>query len=389
MTTAHRRARQPDGAAAPPERLTSAGATGRDLDGATPDQLRLLLRAYQLIGVDLPVPLLLQRVAQAACEIVDARCCSITMADGVGIDEIYNGQPPELDADGRAGVAPGGALHVPVLVDGAVFANVYLSEPAHGTFSANDRHLILALAAAAAAAIEKRSLHDHARQGQTWLQASSQMTRQILSFGAGDPLDWITSTAKGLADASVAAIITVDGPDLLRMAMTTGPYEGVSFTRDSFIGRAIVSGTAGRYASFSDIARAGAENSYGIGPVMLAPLSGNTDLLGVLALARAVGDKEFTDSELDMATTFANHIALAMELAAARQDAARAELLEERSRIAREVQDTVIQRLFGIGLGLESTAAAVHSTVARGKIAGYVSDLDETISKIRAAIFGA
>ena len=367
------------------------GAGSGDLDGATPDQLRSLLRAYQLIGVDLPVPLLLQRVAQVACEIVDARCCAITLAGGAGIDEIYNetqpGQRRGRGTDGRSAVAPDASLQVPVRVRGAVFANLYLSEPAHGTFSANDEHLIVALATAAAAAVEKTNLHDHARQGRTWLQASTQMTREILTFGTDDPLGWIASTAKGLANASIAAIITVDGPDLLRMAMTSGPYQGVSFTRDSFIGRAIVSGTAGRYASFSDIARDGAENSFGIGPVMLAPLSGNNDLLGVLALARTVGGPEFTDSELDMATTFANHIALAMELASARQEAARAELLEERSRIAREVQDTVIQRLFGIGLGLEGTAAAVHSTVARAKIAGYIGDLDDTISKIRAAIF--
>ena len=363
---------------------TSAGSA---LDAATPAQLRSLLQVYQLVGADLQVPVLLQRVAQAACELVNARCCAITLADTGMRGESYNGLRPALDPDGRVPAHPHPSLRVPVRVHGEVFASITVSEPALGTFSDGDEALIVALAAAAAAAVDKASLHDHARQGQTWLLASAQMTREILSYDADDPLDWITSTAKDLAKASIAAIIMNDGEDMLSVAMTTGPYRGVSFTRDSFIGRAISSGVAGRYPSFADIARDGAQNLFDIGPVMLAPLSGNHDLLGVLVLARSTGSTEFTDAELDMATTFANHIALAMELATARRDAARAELLEERGRIAREVQDTVIQRLFGIGLGLEGTAAVMNSPDARSKITGYVSDLDETISNIRAAIF--
>jgi signal transduction histidine kinase len=88
-----------------------------------------------------------------------------------------------------------------------------------------------------------------------------------------------------------------------------------------------------------------------------------------------------------MAATFANHVALALELSDAREDAERVSLLEDRDRIARDLHDHVIQRLFATGLGLEGLATGSRDERLARRLADHVSDLDETIRQIRASIF--
>jgi signal transduction histidine kinase len=88
-----------------------------------------------------------------------------------------------------------------------------------------------------------------------------------------------------------------------------------------------------------------------------------------------------------MATTFANHAALALELADARADQQRMLLLEDRDRIARDLHDHVVQRLFAAGLTVQSTASALNDDRHAQRLAGVVTDLDETIRQIRTSIF--
>jgi signal transduction histidine kinase len=88
-----------------------------------------------------------------------------------------------------------------------------------------------------------------------------------------------------------------------------------------------------------------------------------------------------------MATTFANHAALALELADARDDQQRVVLLEDRERIARDLHDHVIQRLFASGLTVESVAAGLGGDPRGRRLAEIVEDIDGTIRQIRTSIF--
>jgi signal transduction histidine kinase len=88
-----------------------------------------------------------------------------------------------------------------------------------------------------------------------------------------------------------------------------------------------------------------------------------------------------------MATTFANHAAVALELADARADQQRIVLLEDRDRIARDLHDHVIQRLFGAGLSVEGVASGMPATPATARLAEVVTNIDETIRQIRTSIF--
>jgi signal transduction histidine kinase len=122
-----------------------------------------------------------------------------------------------------------------------------------------------------------------------------------------------------------------------------------------------------------------------IGPVMALPLVGASRTRGALVIGRSVGRLAFDRADLDMATTFANHAAAALELADARADQQRMALLEDRDRIARDLHDHVIQRLFAAGLSLQGLADA--SGASGERIEHVVDEIDETIRQIRTSIF--
>jgi signal transduction histidine kinase len=124
-----------------------------------------------------------------------------------------------------------------------------------------------------------------------------------------------------------------------------------------------------------------------IGPLMVLPLVGTQRVRGALIVGRLAGRARFTAAELEMATTFANQAAVAVELADARADQQRVSLLEDRDRIGRDLHDHVIQRLFGVGLTVESIASGLTGDPRGDRLAQLVTDIDATIRQIRTTIF--
>jgi signal transduction histidine kinase len=123
-----------------------------------------------------------------------------------------------------------------------------------------------------------------------------------------------------------------------------------------------------------------------VGPVMAVPLSTSNGVRGALVVGRVVGGQPFDAEDLDMATTFANHAAVALELADARASEQRIALLEDRDRIARDLHDHVIQRLFAAGLSLDGLVGGIGAP-ADQRIGAVVDEIDETIRQIRTSIF--
>lgn len=109
---------------------------------------------------------------------------------------------------------------------------------------------------------------------------------------------------------------------------------------------------------------------------------------GVLLLARVRNRPAFTDSETTPLLMFAGQAALAMELTERRESAEQIALLEERDRIARDLHDLAIQRLFATGMTLQSVVRLVEQPQASERLLRAVDDLDETIKIIRSTIFG-
>jgi signal transduction histidine kinase len=109
---------------------------------------------------------------------------------------------------------------------------------------------------------------------------------------------------------------------------------------------------------------------------------------GALALAWQVERAgEFSSLDPGLPAAFAEHAALALQIVRAREDRERLAVLEDRDRIGRELHDVVIQRLFAVGLGLQSVARVAEPPMVASRIEEAVDDLDATIKDIRRSIF--
>src|SRR5215468_3363587 len=399
---------------------------------ATRDRLRGLLRANRLIIGDLALPVVLRRIAEAARDLVQARYAALGVLgpDGgleqfihVGVDDetvARIGHLPEgkgllgaliddphpirladLADDPRSVGFPEGHpamnsfLGVPIRIRDEVYGNLYLTERKGGPFTAEDEELVAALAATAASAIDNARLYAEAGRRQRWLEASTEITRQLLSSEGEPPLSVIARRLHEMADADVVAVVlpTADQSRLMVEVATgeeAGQLTALTYPFENTIAGVAIS--SGRPVLVGDVTQ---QQTYtvhlaqltAVGPMMALPLLGTQGSRGAVLVARTPGRRRFNEADLDIATTFAQHAAVALELADARADQQRMMLLEDRDRIARDLHDHVIQRLFAAGLGVQSVAASAGSDSGASRLNTIVDDLDETIRQVRTTIF--
>jgi signal transduction histidine kinase len=124
-----------------------------------------------------------------------------------------------------------------------------------------------------------------------------------------------------------------------------------------------------------------------IGPAVLFPLGAPGNVRGVLTVGRRHGSAPFPQALADVVASFAAQAGVALELAASRADAERLSLYEDRDRIARDLHDLVIQRLYATGMSLEGTMPMITRPEVANRITNAVDAMDETIKDIRATIF--
>jgi signal transduction histidine kinase len=402
----------------------------------TQGRLRGLLRANQMITGGLALPTVLHRITVAARELVGARYAALGVlaADGGLAEFVHSGMSlAEVDQVGHLPVGKGllGALieqpvpirlaritddprscgfppghppmtsflGVPIRVRREVFGNLYLAESTRGHFSAEDEELVTALAANAAAVIDNARLYETARTRGEWLQATATITRRLLSADLPDlteSLRLIADRARDVARADLVMVLLpeVAGEEGLRVQVAVGgaadAVRGLRFSRDtSLSGRVFCSGEPLRMTTTDD--RPGkpsaAPDALDAGPVLVLPLQGSDRVHGVLSVVRLRGRSVFTAEDLEMATGFANQAAITLELARARADQQRAVLLDERERIAADLHDHVIQRLFATGLSLQALAATLEPGPTIDRVLHTVGELDITIGQIRTTIF--
>ncbi|HEX5810789.1 MAG TPA: GAF domain-containing protein [Pseudonocardia sp.] len=403
---------------------------------ATQGRLRGLLRANHMITGGLALPEVLHRIVEAARELVGARYAALgVLAPDGGLAEFVHvgfasdlvdeiGHLPvgkgllgaliddprpirlgNLADDSRSSGFPsshppmGSFLGVPIRIRDVVFGNLYLTESTHGEFSAEDEELTTALAATAAAVIDNSHLYEAARLRGEWLQATAAITRGILTAAPDDPvvsLRLIADRSREVADADVVTIALPNGGQGgdLRVSVAVGPSADDVMDlavplNASLSGQAFTTGKPVRLTSpdESPSLRYAVSAVVDAGPLMIVPLRGSDRVHGVLNLVRLRGRAAFSAEDLDLATGFANQAAVALELAQARADQQRAALFDERERIAADLHDHVIQRLFAAGLSLQALAATLGPGRATDRVMSTVGDLDATISQIRTAIF--
>jgi signal transduction histidine kinase len=401
-------------------------------------RLQRLLDANRTIVSELSLPAVLRQIVQSARETAGAQYAALGVigSDGlleefihVGMDDatvatigdlpkgrgllgalIEHPEPirlPHITDDSRSsGVPPGHPpmttfLGVPIRSRDQVFGNLYLTNRLDGNdFTAEDEELISALAVTASIAIENARLYEESRQRQEWLRASGEISRNLLLSEDTDidTLQRIAVSVKRLAAADVVSVALplLRGEEVSELEVVTAVgigQEDLTGLRyppaDSIAWRAM---QEGRGLIVQDVDRQPGvflhlRHAAPVTQAMAVPLMGESGARGALIAGRVGRHTIFTAADLDMAETFARQATIALELADARVAQQHLAALEDRDRIARDLHDHVIQRLFAVGLGLQSTAARANEPPIRGRLAQAVEELDETINQIRATIF--
>jgi signal transduction histidine kinase len=396
---------------------------------AAQGRLRGLLRANALVAGDLSLPVVLRQIVGAARDLLGARYAALGVLgrDGRLEQFVHDGMDDDLAAEiGKlpsghgilglltsepvplrlaslsahpaaagfpAGHPPMGSfVGVPVRIGEEIFGNLYLTErTAGGEFTADDEELAIALAAAAGAAIANARRFAESEQRRRWLDASAQLTPLLLAESQGRPHALITAHAADAADADFAVMAVPDDPDQVIVAGVTGTLAAGLMNRTaplagSLAGQAIRTGKPG-LTTGDRLEVAAAALGAGIGPLIVAPLAAGERVLGALMLGRLAARPGFTETDLDMAVSFAGHAAVAMELARARAGQVLLAQAEDHDRIAGDLHDHVIQELFALGMKLQGQAARSDPATAE-LVNGYVDTLDEVIRNIRTSIFG-
>jgi signal transduction histidine kinase len=399
---------------------------------ASQERMAGLLEAVVAVAEDLSLDAVLERVVQSACRLLHARYGALGVIGDdralhhfvtVGIDPVLADKiGPLPTGHGVLGLLisdprplrlhdmrqhPGSSgfpanhppmrsfLGVPVRVRDVVFGNLYLTEKEDGTdFSAEDEALAVALAAAAGVAIENARLYDDARRRARWLEACMDVSGLMLSsdrdYTAGG-LDPIASRALQESGSQLALLVapSAAGPGYLiaGVAGELGPrFSGRCLLLESPLLRDVLDG--GEPVVLEDASVLFGEIDGGItGPLLAVALSTQGAHHGLLLLARDRGSIPYARTDIEMGAVFGSHVALALELA--RVHRLREELLvyTDRDRIARDLHDLVIQRIFAAGLSVQSLTRFTKDDLATERIRNITGELDEAIRSLRDTIY--
>ena len=399
----------------------------------TRDRTHALLEAVVAVGSHLELEVVLRQIVEAAVELVSARYGALgVVGEGgrlaefvpVGLDEseiarihhwpegrgllgklITDPHPlrlHDISADpGSSGFPEGhppmrSFLGVPVRIRDEVYGNLYLTEKQGGDFDEEDEALVQALAAAAGVAIENARLYAEARRQQQWLRANAEVTRRLLS--GDEPSEVLELVAQQALEMSGADLVVLALPTgnrgtlMIEHACGDGAAGALGLVlpaQGSASGIVMGSGKPLTVDDFSSDQRvaAAAREHMPLGPAVLVPLGPAGDVRGVLTAGRNQGALPLGADAVEMLITFAAQAGIGLELAEHRSDAQRLALFEDRDRIARDLHDLVIQRLFATGMSLQGATGLIGDPDVVGRVEKAVDALDETIRDIRSAIF--
>jgi signal transduction histidine kinase len=394
---------------------------------ASRERLRALLDAVVGIGSDLDLRSTLQRIVEAACALAGARygALGVIGADRTElVDFITHGIDPATHA--RIGDLPHGRgvlgllitdpkpvrlpdirnhpdsygfpahhppmhsfLGVPVRTREKVFGNLYLAEKQGAAeFSEDDEEIVVALAAAAGVAIDNARLYAIAQRRERWLSATAEITGVLLGeVRTNDALRLIARRAREVSGADLVMVLLYDEENArytIEVADGAHGLAGRSIPVDTVVTTELGSEEYRLVEDLSAVAEWPAVVPSG--PALAAPLTVAQAMRGVLIVTQPHERPADADDPV-LLSTFADQAALVLERAQAQEEREQFLVLEDRERIARDLHDVVIQRLFATGMQLQGAIPhAVKPEVGR-RINAAVDDLDATIRDIRRSIF--
>jgi signal transduction histidine kinase len=396
-------------------------------------QVQNLLDAFLSVSTGLDLPSTLRRIVESACDLVDARYGALgVLRQGggglaafihVGIDEalaatmghlpegkgvlgqlISEPHPLRIPDLGQHPSSVGFPPHhppmktflgVPVLVRGEVFGNLYMTEKRHGRFTAEDEAVLTALAGAAGIAIHNARLYEESEIRRRWLAAVADVRAVLLATpSAADALTLIAERIAGLTEADASWLFMGPHPETGAYTMSAQSGKGLNDLTDerfapgdSPVLDALDQADGVVTMDLSGMAYESRNPHIDWGPCIAIPLRGTHSDNAVVIAARKVGADPFDPSITPLVKAFADQASVALDMAARQRLARQLDVYEDRDRIARDLHDHVIQRVFAAGLALQAVLPRVDDAQARSRVGFVVRQLDDTVRDIRTTIF--
>lgn len=381
-----------------PDAVEVSGGGGAGPATGSP-RLAALLEAVLDVGTDLDLRTTLHRLVDTAAELTGARYAALGVVDperGRVTEEFTAGRQPAgtlPTGSETPSASPAEPLRLPVRVDSEVFGDLRLTSPPGRRFTEEDLALLRVLAAQAGIAIGNARLYETARQRERWIEGAAAVTTALLSGGsADDALMTVAEQARVLADASAGVVLqpTPEGGMEIVAASTLddpGDIVGTSIRPGSPVLVQLLGGEPVFIEDSATDPRMTTHVRGRFGPSMMVPLQSGGRLIGTLALPRRRGGRPYTALERLLATQFASQAAPALVLADARHNRERLAVYEDRDRIARDLHDLVVQRLFATEMMLESTRRKAGAGETGELLGRAVDELDSTIQEVRTTIF--
>ncbi|WP_410596513.1 GAF domain-containing protein [Amycolatopsis sp. lyj-23] len=349
------------------------------------DRMDALPAAVLAFSAGLELETTLHRIVTAAAGLVGARCGALTLLDedgrttgftATGVDDATSRRLPPMPA----------VLDVPLVVRGAVLGRLCLG--GEQPFTADDERAIVALAAAAGIAVDNARLYEESRSRQRWLEATGEISAELL--GGTDVHTVLRLVANRAAEltGAVDALIALPVPpaEALVVTVCAGP------DAEELTGRRIpLDGSTSGAVLRDHVPRSVPNLAYGLGadlgPALAVRLRSGESTAGVLLAIRASGAPGFDEHELQLVSAFADQAALALRDAESQATRRELDVAVDRDRIARDLHDHVIQRLFAVGMGIEGTRRRTDSPAVTTRLTQHLDQLQDVIEEIRSAIF--
>jgi signal transduction histidine kinase len=417
-----------------PTHLPGYATVPRAASPTSNDRLRELYEAVVAISTELELPNVMQHIVSSAKRLAGADYAALGVLDESGTelsDFVYEGIDPELAAsighlpEGRGilgelirsprtlrlddlthhpkscGFPPGHPpmrvfLGVPISIGGRVFGNLYLTEKSSGgSFSEEDETVVMMLANAAATAIQNARLYERSTRHRRWLEATTTIITHLLRGARSeDVLTEIAQVAHQMAGADECGVRLADRTGRsLRLTAAAGTHSSKAIGEEmpiqgTFLGAVFATGTSSSTSDLATIAPADTlVVTRGVGPVLAVALRAPERTLGTLSLSRYRGRTPFDPSDLELVESFAAQAGLALAFGEAHELHERMALNDDRERIARDLHDRVIQRVFAAGLTLQATASMLEEGAVHDRVTHVVEELDDTIAELRTTIF--
>jgi signal transduction histidine kinase len=352
----------------------------------------------------------INRIVRTAVELVDARYGSLRVVGPdqhelltefvyVGTDDrrlsaLVEDSPSIREPVDRAARS---VIEEPIRVRDEVFGNLYLTEKlGGGEFTEDDETILKALAAAAAAAVENASLHEESLLRERLMAATREVNTHLLGGGSSqDALTLIARQAHELANADYALILLTDGVSPSQVVIRAAEGELVSDLfglamagNEPLIERTFETQRTELIPDVSTLVpnnwpKGGEE----FGPAVAVPLRAGNVVTGVLLAMRRRGGPQFVREHVPLLAAFADQAAFALELDEKQRQQRQLDVHADRDRIAGDLHDHVIQRLFETNMSLQGTVRRIADPTVRRRVSRAVELLDETVREIRTSIF--